>query len=72
VNAVASEILDLTADADQGDRRARLRAKGATTGLIRGIRSPALTAARRKKIIDSTRGLGPTADALIAAERDRP
>jgi plasmid stability protein len=72
VNAVATELLDLTADADQGDRRSRLRATAAAAGVLRGARSADLPSVRRRHIIESTRGLGPIADALIAAERGRP
>src|SRR5665213_3021960 len=35
VNAVATEILDAAADADVGDRRARLRARAAGLGVVR-------------------------------------
>src|SRR5690242_3709733 len=72
VNAVATELLDLGAEADQGDRRSRLRAAAAAAGLLRASRSRELPSARRQRIIESTRGIGPSADALIAAERDRP
>jgi hypothetical protein len=72
VNAVATELLDLAAEADQGDRRSRLRAAAAAAGMLRGSRSRELPPARRRRIIESTRGLGPNADALIAAERNRP
>jgi plasmid stability protein len=72
VNAVATELLDLTAEADQGDRRSRLRAAAAAAGFLRGVRSRDLPPGRRGQIVDSTRGLGPIADALIADERDRP
>jgi plasmid stability protein len=72
VNAVATEILDLTTDVDQGGRRARLRAAAAAAGMLRGNRVRELSQAKRRQVIGSTRGLGPIADALIATERDLP
>ncbi len=72
VNALATELLDLGAEADQGDRRSRLRSKAAAAGVLRGVPAASLPAADRRKIIESTRGLGALADALIADERDRP
>jgi hypothetical protein len=74
VNALATELLDLAAEADRGDRRARLRATAAAAGMLHGARSESreLPPGRRRRIIESTRGLGPMADDLIAAERSRP
>lgn len=63
MNAVATEILDLTADADEGDRRSRLRAKAAATGAVRVLPGQRSSPARRRRIVASTRGLGPIADA---------
>ncbi len=71
MNAVATEILDLAADADQGDRRARLRAKAAASGMLVEIDAPPVSARRRKRALESTRGLGPMADRLIREERER-
>jgi plasmid stability protein len=72
VNALAGEILDAAADADRGDRRARLRAAAVASGVVAGT-VPARTvgAARRRRIIESTRGLGAQVDRLIDEERDR-
>jgi plasmid stability protein len=72
VNAVATELLDVAAEADLGDRRTRLRAAAAAAGLLGGVRASGVSDERRRRIIDSTRGLGPIADALIDEERDRP
>ena|SRR6266508_1111703 len=72
VNAVATEILDLAADADQGDRRSRLRARAAAAGILESSPAPAVPPELRQAIIESARGLGPIADALIDAERERP
>jgi hypothetical protein len=71
VNAVATEILDLTADADQSDRRARLRARAAASGILRDVPSPVPGPVDRRRILESTRGLGQIADSLIDAERNR-
>src|SRR5216117_3532563 len=72
VNVVATELLDLGADADRGDRRSRLRAKAAVAGtLVRGAPAPPVSSTRRRRVLESTRGLGPMADALIKDERDR-
>jgi len=71
VNAVATEVLDAASDADVGDRRARLRARAAGLGVARELPAAAVSAARRRRIIASTKGLGPLADRLLADERDR-
>lgn len=71
VNAVATEILDAAADADEGDRRARLRARAAAMGVLRPSRASHVTSADRERIITATRGMGPVADRLIDDERDR-
>jgi hypothetical protein len=73
LNAVATEILDAAADADHGDRKARARARAAAAGLLSGEQHGAHQVSRRqrRRIIESTRGLGPLVDGLIAEERDR-
>jgi plasmid stability protein len=71
VNAVANEILDAAVDADEGDRRARLRARAATIGIGRSETSPVVVGSRRRRIIASTTGTGPVLDRLLAAERER-
>lgn len=71
VNSVATEILDAAVDADEGDRRARLRATAAATGLLRSVPAKPVTSARRRRIIASTKGTGPMLDRLLAEERDR-
>ncbi|HYZ99544.1 MAG TPA: toxin-antitoxin system HicB family antitoxin [Acidimicrobiales bacterium] len=71
INAVATEILDAAAEADRGDRRARLRAEAAGAGILRVTGAPRVSARQRRRIIESTRGWGPVADRLIADERDR-
>lgn len=71
LNAVATEILDATADSDQGGRRARLRAAAVAAGTLREGQAKPVSVARRRRIIDSTRGLGPRVDELLARERER-
>lgn len=71
VNAVANAILDAAADADEGDRRARLRARAAMLGLLRSQAGPVVSPSRRRKVVASTRGIGPVLDQLLAEERDR-
>ncbi len=71
VNALATQILDAAVDADEGDRRARLRATAAATGLLRSVSAKSVTPVRRRRIIASTRGTGPILDQLLAEERDR-
>jgi len=68
---VANQILDAAVDADEGDRQARLRARAASVGRLRSGSDPAVTPARRRRIIASTRGIGPMADTLLAEERSR-
>src|SRR6516225_5442947 len=72
LNAVATEILDGAADADSGDRRAQLRAAAAAAGSLRRVNARPVRAGRRRRIIESTRGLGPQIDQLLAQERERP
>ncbi|MGH8909283.1 MAG: FitA-like ribbon-helix-helix domain-containing protein [Egibacteraceae bacterium] len=71
VNALATEILDSAVDADQGDRRARLRAKAAAAGMLRAVQAPPVDARARQRVLESMRGIGPIVDRLLAQERDR-
>lgn len=71
LNAIATEILDSAADADRGDRRARARAAAAATGTLQPMNAKPVSAARRRRIEESTRGLGPQVDRLLAQERER-
>jgi plasmid stability protein len=71
VNAMATEILDAAAAGDQGDRRARLRAAATAAGALRSVQTRRVSAARRKRILGSTRGLGAQVDRLLDQERDR-
>lgn len=71
VNAVANEILDAAVDADEGDRRARLHARAAALGLLRSVGATPVDASKRRRIVGSTRGIGPVVDRLLAEERER-
>jgi len=73
MNAVATEILDAMAEGEQGDRRARLRAAAAASGVLDATPAPRarVGARERRRVIDSTRGLGRHLDRLLAEERDR-
>lgn len=71
LNAVATEILDAAADADSGDRRAQLRAAAVAAGTLREVTARPAGADRRRRIIESTRGLGPQVDRVLDEERGR-
>ncbi len=73
MNAVATEILDALPEGEQGDRRARLRATAAAAGILDTTPRPRtrMSASQRRRIIESTRGLGRQLDRLLSEERDR-
>lgn len=71
INAVATEILDASVDSDEGDRKARLRARAAALGLSRPVPGTKVSPARRRQVLASTRGTGPVLDRLLADDRDR-
>lgn len=71
VNSVVNEILDAVVDADLGDRRARLRARAASLGILHRLPAPTVAPERRREILASTSGIGPVIDEYLAAERDR-
>jgi plasmid stability protein len=71
VNAIATGILDAAADADRGDRRVHLRAAAAAAGTLRSSQGPRVSAARRRRIVASTRGLGARLDRILEHERER-
>lgn len=71
VNALANEILDGAVDVDQGDRRARLRAKAAGAGALRDVPAQRVESERRRQVVESMRGIGPVLDDLLAQDRDR-
>ncbi len=71
INAVANEILDTAVDADEGDRRARLRARAAAIGGLRSGTAPVVGSSRRRRVVASTNGTGPVLDRLLAEDRER-
>jgi len=71
VNALATEVLDAAAGGDLGDRQARLRSAAAAAGALCTIDAPPVSAARRRRILASTRGLGEQVDRLLDEERAR-
>ena len=71
VNAVANQILDAAVDADEGDRRTRLRARAAALGVLRSEPAAAVSTSRRRRVVASTKGTGPVIDRLLADERER-
>ncbi|MEB3021466.1 FitA-like ribbon-helix-helix domain-containing protein [[Mycobacterium] crassicus] len=72
LNALATEILDAAAEADSGDRQARLRAAAVASGVLRTTATRPVSTARRQRVIASTHGLGTQLDRLLDEERDRP
>jgi plasmid stability protein len=72
VNAVATEVLDAAIDADEGDRRGRLRARAAALGILRATPAAPVNAVRRHRIVATTVGTGPILDRLLTEERERP
>jgi plasmid stability protein len=71
MNAVASAILDATADADTGDRRERLRARAAALGMLNEVEARPVSNRDRERILSSTRGLGQVVDRILDEDRDR-
>lgn len=71
VNAVANEILDAAIDGDEGDRRTRLRARAGALGVLGSRAAPVVAGSRRRRIVASTKGIGPLLDRLLAEERER-
>lgn len=71
MNAVATEMLDAAVDADESDRRARLKSRAAALGVARVAPAAPVGPARRRCIVASTRGIGLVLDGLLADERER-
>lgn len=71
VNAWVRELLEVSVDADLGDRQARARAKAAALGILRGGRSQPLDEAARRQVIEELRPAGELILAEIEAGRDR-
>ena len=71
MKSVATEILDAAADADQGNPRERVRARAAALGMLVSFDAPKVSERRRKRALESMRGVGPIADQLIREGRER-
>jgi plasmid stability protein len=71
VNSLANQILDAVADADEDDRRARLRARATALGLRRAAAGSTVVGARRRRVVATTKGTGPVLDRLLAEDRER-
>ena len=71
MNSVATEILDAAADADEGNHRERVRARAAALGMLVSFDAPKVSERRRKRALESMRGVGPIADQLIREGRER-
>lgn len=71
MNALATEILNAIPEAEQADRRTRLRAAAAAVGMLRTTAPVHVSASQRARILASTRGLGRHVDQLLADERER-
>jgi hypothetical protein len=71
LNSLATELLDIGADADRGDARTRVAAAAAAAGSLRSPEPKPLSDAARSRILATTRGLGQRVDAQLADDRDR-
>ena len=71
INAMATQILESAVDADDNDRRARLRARAVALGTAAAVPSRPLSATKRRAIIESSRGIGAVIDAILEDERGR-
>lgn len=71
VNQLATQILDAAADADRGNRTARLRARAAAQGVLEPLTDVQVSAAARRRALRGMEGLGPVADEMLDDDRDR-
>jgi hypothetical protein len=71
VNAWVTDLLDVTVDADLGDRTARARATAAGLGILRGGRTPPIGEEERRRVMEELRPAGKLILAEIEAGRDR-
>jgi hypothetical protein len=71
VNAWVSDLLDVSVDADLGNRTARARAKAAELGILRGGRTPPIGEEARRRVMEELRPAGKLILAEIEAGRDR-
>lgn len=75
LNALATEILDASVGRGRlgslPNRRARLRARAASLGILRDEAASAVTSVDRERAIASAVGIGPVLDAYLEEDRDR-
>ncbi|HEV7773565.1 MAG TPA: toxin-antitoxin system HicB family antitoxin [Conexibacter sp.] len=69
VNAWASELLDISVDADIGDRQARANAKAAALGMLVRIDAPRLTEEQRRRGREALRELAPEMVRILEEDR---
>jgi plasmid stability protein len=70
MNSWVNVLLDATVDADvAGDRQARLHAKAAELGMLISLDTEPIHEQAYRDAIESTRGLGPVLDDILADER---
>lgn len=69
VNALATEILGTSVDADTGSARDVVRARAVARGVFRPAPAPAQTAPDRAELLDQLRSVRLTAAQLIDEER---
>ena len=72
INAIATEILDTTIEADEGGRQERVRARAAALGILRSMPAEPVSAEKRGHALASAKGLGRVLDRLLDEERERP
>ncbi|MGH7883504.1 MAG: hypothetical protein ACREN8_11500, partial [Candidatus Dormibacteraceae bacterium] len=65
------EIRDIFYNSESNARRSRLRVKAAALGMLVEVEASEVSHIDRQRAIESTRGLGPFADKLIAYDRNR-
>ena len=69
VNAWVGELLDVSVDADIGDRQARANAKAAALGMLVRIDAPRLTEEQRRRGREALRELAPEMVRILDEDR---
>lgn len=70
VNAWARDLLEVSVDADLGDRHARARAKAAALGILRDSGARRVDDATRARVIEELRPFGRAILAELEADRN--
>jgi len=71
VNAWVRDLLEISVDADLGDRQARARARAAELGILRGGRAKPADEETRRRVLEELRPAGRLIVAELEAGRDR-